>query len=330
MPKANRNDPCPCGSGRKYKSCCLRRDQISEARLLGQPPFEAALFEKLIEFAQLSRFNEDLTAAYHLYWGGTFALEAARELGVEEARRMFEWFVFDYHSSFEHRYLADIYAETEALALPPEGQELLSAWRKAVGGIFRIVRLGGDGRLELYDPLQERSLEVSDAMFARTAQRGELLSGRLFELEGVLRLGMMTMLLPGAVEAEMVSYVMNAYQRYVADHYQATWNQFLRENGHIFSTFLLSPRVTSLRPLLGPGTRYQDLAATRDKLYAFTEKLAAEQARTAKDEAESEKPLPMHRTATGIILPGEAPAESPAPKKGEASKPTILIPGRDF
>jgi len=24
MPKVGRNDPCPCGSGRKYKSCCGR------------------------------------------------------------------------------------------------------------------------------------------------------------------------------------------------------------------------------------------------------------------------------------------------------------------
>ena len=24
-PKAGRNDPCPCGSGRKYKNCCLGR-----------------------------------------------------------------------------------------------------------------------------------------------------------------------------------------------------------------------------------------------------------------------------------------------------------------
>jgi hypothetical protein len=22
-----RNDPCPCGSGKKYKKCCLRKDQ---------------------------------------------------------------------------------------------------------------------------------------------------------------------------------------------------------------------------------------------------------------------------------------------------------------
>lgn len=30
MPKSGRNDPCPCGSGQKYKRCCLPRDQAAE------------------------------------------------------------------------------------------------------------------------------------------------------------------------------------------------------------------------------------------------------------------------------------------------------------
>lgn len=28
--KTGRNDPCPCGSGRKYKHCCLEKDQAAE------------------------------------------------------------------------------------------------------------------------------------------------------------------------------------------------------------------------------------------------------------------------------------------------------------
>ncbi|MBE0511302.1 MAG: SEC-C domain-containing protein, partial [Gammaproteobacteria bacterium] len=27
--KIGRNDPCPCGSGKKYKQCCLQTDQQS-------------------------------------------------------------------------------------------------------------------------------------------------------------------------------------------------------------------------------------------------------------------------------------------------------------
>ena len=35
MIKVKRNDPCPCGSGKKYKKCCLSKDEtdrISKAK----------------------------------------------------------------------------------------------------------------------------------------------------------------------------------------------------------------------------------------------------------------------------------------------------------
>lgn len=31
MAKPGRNDPCPCGSGQKYKRCCLPKDQEAES-----------------------------------------------------------------------------------------------------------------------------------------------------------------------------------------------------------------------------------------------------------------------------------------------------------
>ena len=30
MQKTGRNDPCPCGSGKKYKHCCLEKDRAAE------------------------------------------------------------------------------------------------------------------------------------------------------------------------------------------------------------------------------------------------------------------------------------------------------------
>jgi tetratricopeptide (TPR) repeat protein len=34
MIKTGRNDPCHCGSGKKYKRCCLQKDQIAESAAL--------------------------------------------------------------------------------------------------------------------------------------------------------------------------------------------------------------------------------------------------------------------------------------------------------
>ena len=33
MARAQRNDPCPCGSGKKYKACCQERDRATERTL---------------------------------------------------------------------------------------------------------------------------------------------------------------------------------------------------------------------------------------------------------------------------------------------------------
>jgi len=30
VPRTGRNDPCPCGSGKKYKHCCLDKDRVAE------------------------------------------------------------------------------------------------------------------------------------------------------------------------------------------------------------------------------------------------------------------------------------------------------------
>ena len=36
MAKPGRNDPCPCGSGNKYKKCCLAKDEAVEREQLAK------------------------------------------------------------------------------------------------------------------------------------------------------------------------------------------------------------------------------------------------------------------------------------------------------
>jgi len=38
MAKAGRNDPCPCGSGKKYKKCCLMKDEAETQAQLDIAP----------------------------------------------------------------------------------------------------------------------------------------------------------------------------------------------------------------------------------------------------------------------------------------------------
>ena len=42
MAKLGRNDPCHCGSGRKYKQCCLAKDEAAERAARAKAAEEAA------------------------------------------------------------------------------------------------------------------------------------------------------------------------------------------------------------------------------------------------------------------------------------------------
>jgi len=79
--RAKRNDLCPCGSGLKYKNCCMRADQLGASREVNLSSGEALLLTDLYQFAQLPRFNSALFAAFGLYWGGNYDPSAADALG---------------------------------------------------------------------------------------------------------------------------------------------------------------------------------------------------------------------------------------------------------
>ena len=67
MSKVNRNDPCPCGSGKKYKQCCMHKDQAPRrqraalAARLAAADTSAELSEMLDTYEKKFKEIEELT-----------------------------------------------------------------------------------------------------------------------------------------------------------------------------------------------------------------------------------------------------------------------------
>ncbi len=75
MAKTGRNDPCPCGSGAKYKRCCLPRDEAAAAEAAAtraaeqpaRPPRGRDVIERLARhFAAAQGDDDGLTEASNL------------------------------------------------------------------------------------------------------------------------------------------------------------------------------------------------------------------------------------------------------------------------
>ena len=64
LPKVGRNDPCPCGSGKKYKKCCMLKDL--EQELENQPDEEIPQEKKERRHPRADEIENNLNRAYKL------------------------------------------------------------------------------------------------------------------------------------------------------------------------------------------------------------------------------------------------------------------------
>jgi len=122
MIKTGRNDPCHCGSGKKYKRCCLQKDQIAESAALAQAAAAKAAEasqqdHNLEDRGHFSDDEDDLTrdsnAAVDLVQQGALdqAEAAARELLVRypEVHDGYDRLGMVYEARGEPRQAADCY-----------------------------------------------------------------------------------------------------------------------------------------------------------------------------------------------------------------------------
>jgi len=56
--KPGRNDPCPCGSGKKYKKCCEGYDRVKDAAEIRQQPSVSSLLQRAVDSHNAGRLSE--------------------------------------------------------------------------------------------------------------------------------------------------------------------------------------------------------------------------------------------------------------------------------
>ncbi|NJN65681.1 MAG: SEC-C domain-containing protein [Chloroflexaceae bacterium] len=102
--KIGRNDPCWCGSGKKYKDCHYAPDQAQRAEQLRLSEAEDTLIPKIFDAAH--QVPAAFPAAMEQFWKGKYGPEQMGELDDLENRgsdRFLTWFAFDYGLPSEER-----------------------------------------------------------------------------------------------------------------------------------------------------------------------------------------------------------------------------------
>jgi hypothetical protein len=153
-PAARRNDPCPCGSGRKYKMCHLGREELALEDRAGW------LYDKAIRYVRDGRCRQ-----LHLELASTASAASGGGIGLLDA--LDAECVFDV-TLHEAGVWQDFLAERQHLL--PEDEALLAAsWQLVERSVFEVEGLDGAG-------LQLRDLRSGDRLVVGNLRPGPQIS----------------------------------------------------------------------------------------------------------------------------------------------------------
>lgn len=174
--KVSRNDPCPCGSGKKYKKCHLdeddrvRRAELAEPDRL--PPAYSFLLRDIGLFAA-SRYGES--------WGDQISKMMPDGLDTD-AQLAVPWMAFG--ACVDGTPIAARFLETRGSALSRVQRSLIEAELAAWLSIWRIVETDQSATLVLEDLLTGERRRVADRTASVSLRPGQCCLGRIMDYDG--------------------------------------------------------------------------------------------------------------------------------------------------
>ena len=116
MSTVGRNELCPCGSGLKFKRCCLK-NRLAVLPVY-RPEERHSALAKLVRFAERAEFDDQRKIAFEDFWGDWLddepdprLDELARSESVSIAYN--SWFAYDFELP-DGRTVFDLFFEREA------------------------------------------------------------------------------------------------------------------------------------------------------------------------------------------------------------------------
>ncbi len=242
MAKVGRNDPCPCGSGKKYKHCCLRGETATKSQVISRDRAWQMLMDELLNFSREDRFRSDLIIAFDLFWNRSYTLEDIDKLNPMQVMSFLDWYAHDYHTATDGRRIVEIFLTERGSTLSEQELELLEGARDSIFSVYEATDVEEWRTVKLHDVLQDLEHELQYTSTLEGIRAGQVLLGRLVVSEGFRRFSWITTLVPLEIEDDLKSYIQEMFAKYQEDHYQASWKEFLRERSYLFNHFMLRMR----------------------------------------------------------------------------------------
>ena len=197
--KVGRNDPCPCGSGKKYKKCCLEREKISDLGYRRLSNAQQELVKKLTRYVMQDIGQSFVSGALiDFFQDDPESPEDFFQLMMDEFSSVFwPWLFFtvdfgkadieDLGMSGPVRpnmTVAEMYMQDKGTKLDPLELELLSAANRTQFSFYEADAVQPGQGFQAKDLLTGQMYMVTDVSASQDLEQGDILYALIIEIQG--------------------------------------------------------------------------------------------------------------------------------------------------
>ncbi|MDP2210654.1 MAG: SEC-C metal-binding domain-containing protein [Candidatus Aquicultor sp.] len=260
MPGVGRNEPCPCGSGKKFKKCC-------GARPFAEIKPEASTKKRQVDaiLTYLSKqHREAIEDAYEVFFE-EFDPEEHLDGGLQNMAMInfWDWVVSDaladYDDPDNRTTLLDLYIEDNREQLTGDDLSVLGKLRNSYLSLYEVAEVYPEEGLFFEDLLLGGSFSVRERTATRYLNKWDIIAVRLLEIDGEWAMSGSIYSYHRHRKAKLIQEFKSDYELLKGDYPDFTMRDSLKENGDLFMYHWYEPLLYPEPPQLATSSGEQVL-----------------------------------------------------------------------
>jgi SEC-C motif-containing protein len=237
--KVGRNDPCPCGSGRKFKKCCLAREAV--VGFTHEDRHRA--IDRLVDFALRPELDDEHLSATEAFWADWVERHGEEDgrhaMELEESAHAFTlWFAVDVRLARGVTPL-ELMLRREMAELTPGERDYLERMRETHLRPYEIVEASAEG-LRLLDLWTGEPVVLHGREGTKKLVRWDVLALRLVRhANGDLESDGLPYVYPVQEKRALLRMLRRAHRDFKATNPSGTDVEFFKRAGMRFHHFWL-------------------------------------------------------------------------------------------
>ncbi|MBD3284982.1 hypothetical protein GF359_01275 [candidate division WOR-3 bacterium] len=228
-----RNDPCPCGSGKKYKRCCMSKNYGGPGR---EKMIHSRLLHEVLDFCK-RYYRESLDEADEMFWGDFNPEEDLPDNLLEMADINFwEWVVYDWCPDGK-RNMVELYME-KVEQFTPDETKILRIMKESVLSLYEVQEIFPEKGLLLKDLLLGGEYDVKEKLATAGLRKWGIFATRLLRLDDVYVMSGCIYVYPRRTKENLINSIQKGFKKHKKLTKRDSMRDYLKGVSEVFNFIL--------------------------------------------------------------------------------------------